>query len=38
VITRDVAADALAIGRARQEEKPGFAARLRARLRMPTGR
>jgi bifunctional UDP-N-acetylglucosamine pyrophosphorylase/glucosamine-1-phosphate N-acetyltransferase len=33
VITRDVAPDALAVARARQEEKPGFAARLRARLK-----
>lgn len=33
VITQDVAADALAIGRARQTTKPGFAARLRARLK-----
>ncbi|MEL7465627.1 MAG: bifunctional UDP-N-acetylglucosamine diphosphorylase/glucosamine-1-phosphate N-acetyltransferase GlmU [Pseudomonadota bacterium] len=32
VVTRDVAPDALAISRARQEEKPGFASRLRARL------
>ncbi|MBN8999872.1 MAG: bifunctional UDP-N-acetylglucosamine diphosphorylase/glucosamine-1-phosphate N-acetyltransferase GlmU [Rhizobiales bacterium] len=30
VITEDVAADALAIGRARQVEKPGWAARFRA--------
>ena len=35
VITRDVAPDALAIARERQVEKPGFAARLWARL---TGR
>ena len=32
VITRDVAADALAITRAKQLEKPGFVARFRARL------
>lgn len=32
VITRDVEPDALAIARTRQENKPGFAARLRARL------
>ena len=32
VITADVAAGALALGRARQVEKPGFAARLRARF------
>lgn len=33
VVTKDVAPDALAIARARQEEKPGFAARLLAKLR-----
>ncbi|WP_333834608.1 bifunctional UDP-N-acetylglucosamine diphosphorylase/glucosamine-1-phosphate N-acetyltransferase GlmU [Rubrimonas sp.] len=33
VITRDVERDALAIARARQEDRPGLAARLRARLR-----
>jgi len=33
VITRDVAADDLAIGRARQDNKRGLAAKLRARLR-----
>jgi bifunctional UDP-N-acetylglucosamine pyrophosphorylase/glucosamine-1-phosphate N-acetyltransferase len=33
VITRNVAPDALAIARARQEDKPGLAARLRARFR-----
>lgn len=33
VITRDVEAGALAVARARQEVKPGFAARLFARLR-----
>jgi len=33
VITRDVPADALAFGRARQVVKPGFAERLRALLR-----
>jgi bifunctional UDP-N-acetylglucosamine pyrophosphorylase/glucosamine-1-phosphate N-acetyltransferase len=32
VVTADVPADALALGRARQVTKPGFAARLRARL------
>ncbi|NRG18562.1 bifunctional UDP-N-acetylglucosamine diphosphorylase/glucosamine-1-phosphate N-acetyltransferase GlmU [Rhizobiales bacterium] len=32
VITKDVAADALALGRARQSEKPGRAAEIRARL------
>jgi len=32
VVTQDVADDALAIGRARQVTKPGFAAKLRARL------
>jgi bifunctional UDP-N-acetylglucosamine pyrophosphorylase/glucosamine-1-phosphate N-acetyltransferase len=31
VITKDVAADALGLGRARQEEKPGWAAAFRAR-------
>ncbi len=31
VITRDVEPDALAVGRARQENKPGYAPRLRAR-------
>jgi bifunctional UDP-N-acetylglucosamine pyrophosphorylase/glucosamine-1-phosphate N-acetyltransferase len=31
VVTRDVAPDALAIARARQEDKPGLAARLRGR-------
>ncbi|SEA63486.1 bifunctional UDP-N-acetylglucosamine diphosphorylase/glucosamine-1-phosphate N-acetyltransferase GlmU [Rubrimonas cliftonensis] len=33
VVTRDVAADALAVARARQVDKPGLAATLRARLR-----
>jgi bifunctional UDP-N-acetylglucosamine pyrophosphorylase/glucosamine-1-phosphate N-acetyltransferase len=33
VITRDVAPGALAVGRARQENKPGFATRLFERLR-----
>jgi bifunctional UDP-N-acetylglucosamine pyrophosphorylase/glucosamine-1-phosphate N-acetyltransferase len=33
VITRDVAAGALAVARARQEDKPGFATRLFERLR-----
>jgi bifunctional UDP-N-acetylglucosamine pyrophosphorylase/glucosamine-1-phosphate N-acetyltransferase len=33
VITRDVEADALAVSRARQENKPGFAARFFERLR-----
>jgi bifunctional UDP-N-acetylglucosamine pyrophosphorylase/glucosamine-1-phosphate N-acetyltransferase len=32
-VTRDVPPDALAIGRARQENKPGLAARLKARLK-----
>jgi bifunctional UDP-N-acetylglucosamine pyrophosphorylase/glucosamine-1-phosphate N-acetyltransferase len=32
-ITKDVPADALAVGRARQENKPGYAARLRERQR-----
>jgi bifunctional UDP-N-acetylglucosamine pyrophosphorylase / glucosamine-1-phosphate N-acetyltransferase len=32
-VTRDVPADALAIGRVRQENKEGYAARLRARLK-----
>ena len=32
VITADVEADALALGRARQEVKPGWAARFRARM------
>jgi len=31
VITRNVEADALALGRARQEDKPGYAPKLRAR-------
>jgi len=34
VVTRDVEAGALAIGRARQVDRPGFAARLRARIGM----
>ncbi len=40
VVTRDVPDDALAIARARQEVKPGFAARLRVRLQagLRTGR
>ncbi|HXQ46501.1 MAG TPA: bifunctional UDP-N-acetylglucosamine diphosphorylase/glucosamine-1-phosphate N-acetyltransferase GlmU [Caulobacteraceae bacterium] len=33
VITKDVAPDALALGRARQEEKPGWAAAFRAKKR-----
>jgi bifunctional UDP-N-acetylglucosamine pyrophosphorylase/glucosamine-1-phosphate N-acetyltransferase len=33
VVTRDVAPDALSIGRAQQVEKPGRAAAIRARLR-----
>ena len=33
VITRDVPADSLAFGRARQANKEGFASRLRALLR-----
>jgi bifunctional UDP-N-acetylglucosamine pyrophosphorylase / glucosamine-1-phosphate N-acetyltransferase len=32
-VTKDVPADALAIGRAKQENKEGYAARLRARLK-----
>jgi len=32
-VTKDVPADALAIGRAKQENKEGYASRLRARLR-----
>ena len=31
-VTQDVPPDALAIGRARQENKPGYAAKLRAKL------
>ena len=31
VITQDVPADALALGRARQENKPGYAPRLKER-------
>jgi bifunctional UDP-N-acetylglucosamine pyrophosphorylase/glucosamine-1-phosphate N-acetyltransferase len=31
-VTQDVPADALAIGRARQENKPGYASKLRAKL------
>jgi bifunctional UDP-N-acetylglucosamine pyrophosphorylase / glucosamine-1-phosphate N-acetyltransferase len=38
VITKDVAADALGIGRARQEEKPGWARKRRqAALQLPKG-
>ena len=37
VITRDVAADAAAFGRARQEDKPGLAAAFRAARRPPSG-
>ena len=33
VVTRDVAADALAVARGRQDEKPGWAARFRERMR-----
>jgi bifunctional UDP-N-acetylglucosamine pyrophosphorylase / glucosamine-1-phosphate N-acetyltransferase len=36
-ITRDVAADALALGRGRQVEKPGWAAAFRARKRREKG-
>ena len=32
-VTRDVPDDALAIGRARQENKPGYAPKLRARFK-----
>jgi bifunctional UDP-N-acetylglucosamine pyrophosphorylase/glucosamine-1-phosphate N-acetyltransferase len=35
VITADVEPDALAIGRGRQVNKPGLAAKLRARLKLP---
>ena len=35
-VTRDVPADALAIGRARQENKEGYAAKLRERLKAAT--
>ena len=34
-VTEDVPADALAIGRARQQNKPGYATKLRERLRNP---
>ena len=34
VVTMDVEADALAVGRARQVNKPGLAAKLRARLKL----
>jgi bifunctional UDP-N-acetylglucosamine pyrophosphorylase / glucosamine-1-phosphate N-acetyltransferase len=34
-VTRDVPDEALAVGRARQENKPGYAPRLRARLAAP---
>ena len=34
-VTEDVPADALAIGRARQQNKPGYASKLRERLRSP---
>ncbi len=37
VITEDVAADALALGRGRQAEKPGWAAEFRARKRREKG-
>ena len=32
-MTKDVPADALAIGRAKQENKDGYASRLKARLK-----
>jgi bifunctional UDP-N-acetylglucosamine pyrophosphorylase / glucosamine-1-phosphate N-acetyltransferase len=32
-VTKDVPADALAIGRAKQENKDGYAARLRGKLK-----
>ena len=32
-VTQDVPEDSLAVGRAKQENKEGYAARLRARLR-----
>jgi bifunctional UDP-N-acetylglucosamine pyrophosphorylase/glucosamine-1-phosphate N-acetyltransferase len=38
VITHDVAADAMAFGRARQEDKPGYAAKFRAVRRKATGK
>jgi bifunctional UDP-N-acetylglucosamine pyrophosphorylase/glucosamine-1-phosphate N-acetyltransferase len=38
VVTADVAPDALAIGRGRQVNKPGLAAKLRARLEALSGR
>jgi bifunctional UDP-N-acetylglucosamine pyrophosphorylase/glucosamine-1-phosphate N-acetyltransferase len=37
VVTRDVAADALALVRPAQEEKPGWAARFRARMKEKKG-
>lgn len=37
-VTRDVPADALAIGRAKQENKEGYAARLRGRLKAASGK
>ena len=37
-VTKDVPEDALAVGRARQENKEGYAARLRARLAAKAGR
>jgi bifunctional UDP-N-acetylglucosamine pyrophosphorylase/glucosamine-1-phosphate N-acetyltransferase len=38
VVTEDVEADAMAFGRARQVNKPGLAARLRARYRGDSGK
>jgi bifunctional UDP-N-acetylglucosamine pyrophosphorylase/glucosamine-1-phosphate N-acetyltransferase len=35
-VTQDVPPDALAIGRARQENKPGYASKLRAKLERKT--
>jgi len=37
-VTRDVPADALAIGRIKQENKEGYASRLRARLKAASGK
>jgi bifunctional UDP-N-acetylglucosamine pyrophosphorylase/glucosamine-1-phosphate N-acetyltransferase len=37
-VNRDVPADALAIGRVRQENKPGYASKLKARLKAASGK
>ena len=37
-VTKDVPAGALAIGRAKQENKEGYADRLKARLKAGTGK